>query len=341
MPRNSPTSPARRARHRRRAQYQRRRAVYRRRRAACLLVFAALVGGIIALQADNLAFLGTQGPEGASRLTSASRSWEPVPNALDDAELAGASQEALAEPLNVLILGVDKRPGSKVEGTGTRSDTITLVQAVPGTGQIKLLSIPRDLLVEIEPGVEDKINAAYAYGGVQQAREVVERFTGIAVDNYAVIDFGGFRDTIEAMGGVEMDVEDEIPPKYGIKDGLQTLNGAQALFYARWRGTPEADLGRIERQQRLVAALRNEALNWDTVTKLPQVVKAINENVKTDMDVWEAISLGRVLVRDGSDDEVMSVRLEGSPETLPDRNEVLVPNEGANEAILRQFRGHL
>ena len=238
----------------------------------------------------------------------------------------------------MLILGVDKRPGSKVEGTGSRSDTIMLVQAVPGAAQIKLLSIPRDLLVEIEPGMEDKINAAYAYGGVQQAREAVESYTGLTVDNYVVIDFGGFRNIIDAMGGVEMDVEDEIPPKYGIKDGLQTLNGAQALFYARWRGTPEADLGRIERQQRLIAALRSEALKWDTVTKLPQIIKAINENVKTDMDVWEAISLGRVLGRDGSDAEFTSGRLEGTPKTLLDGSEVLVPDEAANEAVLRQFR---
>jgi polyisoprenyl-teichoic acid--peptidoglycan teichoic acid transferase len=316
----------------------RRRAVYRRRRAACLLVFTAFVAGIIAMRAEDPAFLSTQGPEGASRLASTSRSWEPIPNALDDAQLAGASETALAEPLNVLILGVDKRPGSKVEGTGSRSDTIMLVQAVPGAAQIKLLSIPRDLLVEIEPGMEDKINAAYAYGGVQQAREVVESYTGLTVDNYVVIDFGGFRNIIDAMGGVEMDVEDEIPPKYGIKDGLQTLNGAQALFYARWRGTPEADLGRIERQQRLIAALRSEALKWDTVTKLPQIIKAINENVKSDMDVWEAISLGRVLVRDGSDAEFTSGRLEGTPKTLLDGNEVLVPDEAANEVVLRQFR---
>jgi LCP family protein required for cell wall assembly len=294
----------------------------------------------MAMRAESIAFLGTQGPEDTSGPTSTFRSREPAPNTLDDAQLAGASEEAFAEPLNVLILGVDKRPGSEVEGTGTRSDTIMLVQAVPGTGEIKLLSIPRDLLVEIEPDMEGKINAAYAYGGVQQVREVVESLTGIAVDNYVVIDFGGFRNAIDAMGGVEMDVEDEIPPKYGIKDGLQTLNGAQALFYARWRGTPEADLGRIERQQRLVAALRNEALTWDTVAKLPRVVKAINESVETDVDVWEAISLGRVLVRDGSDAEIRSVQLEGTPETLPDGNEVLVPDEAANEAILRQFRDH-
>ena len=249
--------------------------------------------------------------------------------------LLGGAQEVPDGPLNVLVLGVDERPGSDVEGS--RTDTILLVQVVPETGEVKLLSVPRDLLVEIEPGVEDRINAAYSYGGIEETMGALQGYAQVPIDHYAVVDFEGFRDVINAMGGVEIDVEDEIPPKYGIKDGLQTLNGAQALFYARYRKTNGGDLDRIERQQRLIAALRSEALRWDTATKLPQVARVMNRNVQTNLSFEEALPVGKLLVS-RRHAQMTSAHLEGTPKTLENGNEVLVPDQEANEAILAQFR---
>ncbi len=250
------------------------------------------------------------------------------------------SGEGDGGPVNVLVLGVDRRPADSplTQVVGSRSDTIMLVRIYPRSGEVGLLSIPRDLLVEVEPGVQDRINAAYSYGGVDQAREVVESVTGIPVDRYAIVDFEGFSDTIDAVGGVEVDVEDEIPPRYGIEDGLQTLNGEQALFYARWRGTSRGDLDRIEHQQRLIAALRSKALDWDTVTKLPEVMKIMEANVETDLGFREALSLGRVLIDRGRNAPMTCVQLEGTPDILPSGAQVLIPREGANEAILKEFR---
>jgi polyisoprenyl-teichoic acid--peptidoglycan teichoic acid transferase len=252
----------------------------------------------------------------------------------------GRSPEVSDVPLTVLVLGLDRRPPGSREPqvAGTRSDMMMLVRVVPGTGEIKLLSIPRDLLVEVEPGVEDRINAAYSHGGVEQAGEVVEGLTGIPIDRYAIVDFEGFSDVVDAMGGVEVDVEDEIPPKHGIEDGLQILNGEQALFYTRWRGTPGGDLDRIEHQQQLVAALRSKALNWDTVTKLPEIMEVMDENVETNLGYQEALSLGRVLISRGRNAQMTSVQLKGTPGTLPGGTQVLVPNDAANEATLEEFR---
>jgi LCP family protein required for cell wall assembly len=252
----------------------------------------------------------------------------------------GGSRGGYGGPVNVLVLGVDERPADSREPqvVGSRSDTIMLVRIYPRSGEVGLLSIPRDLLVEVEPGVQDRINAAYSYGGIDQAREVVESVTGIPVDRYAIVDFEGFSDTIDAMGGVEVDVEDKIPPKYGIRDGPQTLNGEQALFYARWRGTSRGDLDRIEHQQQLIAALRSKALEWDTVTRLPEVMEIMEENVETDLGFREALSLGRVLIDRGRNARMTSVQLEGTPDILPSGAQVLVPREGANEAILEEFR---
>jgi LCP family protein required for cell wall assembly len=249
--------------------------------------------------------------------------------------LLGGAQEVPDGPLNVLVLGVDERPGSEVEGS--RTDTIMLVQVVPETGDVKLLSVPRDLLVEIEPGEEDRINAAYSYGGIEETMGALQGYAQVPIEHYAVVDFEGFRDVINAMGGVEMDVEDEIPSKYGIKDGIQTLNGAQALFYARYRGTAGGDMDRIRHQQRLIAALRSKAFGWDTVTKLPHIARVMNRNVETNLAFDEALSLGRLLIsREHA--QMTASQLKGTPKTLPNGEEVLVPDQEANEAILAQFR---
>jgi polyisoprenyl-teichoic acid--peptidoglycan teichoic acid transferase len=249
--------------------------------------------------------------------------------------LLGGAQEVPDGPLNVLVLGVDERPGSEVEGS--RTDTIMLVQVVPETGDVKLLSVPRDLLVEIEPGEEDRINAAYSYGGIEETMGALQGYAQVPIEHYAVVDFEGFRDVINAMGGVEMDVEDEIPSKYGIKDGIQTLNGAQALFYARYRGTAGGDMDRIRHQQRLIAALRSKAFGWDTVAKLPHIARVMNRNVETNLAFDEALSLGRLLIsREHA--QMTASQLKGTPKTLPNGEEVLVPDQEANEAILAQFR---
>jgi LCP family protein required for cell wall assembly len=219
-----------------------------------------------------------------------------------------------------------------------------LVRVSPQTGQIKLLSVPRDLLVEVKPGVEDRINTAYLYGGTRRATAVMEDLTDVTIDRYAVVDFGGFEDGVDTLGGVTLEVEE--PIRVGIDGrrvyvapGRQELDGLEALAYARYRGTACGDLDRIRRQQRLVGALREQALGWNTITKLPAVVKVMHENVDTNLGIEQAISLGRTLVERGKSGGVRSYQLEGNPETLPNGNAVLIPNERANERILENFRG--
>jgi LCP family protein required for cell wall assembly len=253
----------------------------------------------------------------------------------DESELPKSTS---SDPLDVLVLGVDKSAGP--EGAGSsRSDTMMLVRVTPATGEVKLLSVPRDLYVEIEPGMNDKINSAYAYGGVDQARDVMERLTGVTVDNYVIVEFKGFQEVIDAIGGVKVDVgHDVFPEKWHMGEGVQRLGGRKALFYARYRGTSGSDLDRMERQRQLVAALRSKALQWNIVKKLPATMKVMNENVQTDLDLDGAVALGQVLIRRGKHAEVTSEQLEGTPKTLPDGNEVLIPDDKANELILEKFQ---
>lgn len=257
--------------------------------------------------------------------------------ASEDPDQPAPPEPASGEPLNVLILGVDRRPS---EGAGSgRSDTIMLAQVSPGSGRIELLSVPRDLFVTIEPGVEDRINTAYAYGGVEQTKAVMEGLTGVPIDAHAIIDFRGFEDVIEAVDGVTVDVgSGQFPEKWYMGEGMETLNGRKALFYARYRGTPGGDIDRIERQQKLLAALRAEILQWNTVTKLPTMLKIANDNVDTDLGLGQAFSLGRALILRGGEGDLETVQLKGHPTTLPSGAQVLIPDYEANHAILQDFQ---
>jgi polyisoprenyl-teichoic acid--peptidoglycan teichoic acid transferase len=276
----------------------------------------------------------------ASRDPTPKKQDKPAPKAdqtkkKDESELPKSTS---SEPLDVLVLGVDKSAGPEGEGS-SRSDTMMLVRVTPATGEVKLLSVPRDLYVEIEPGMKDKINSAYAYGGVDQARSVMEGLTGITVDNYVIVDFQGFQEVINAIGGVKVDVgHDVFPEKWHMGEGVQRLGGRKALFYARYRGTPRADLDRIDHQQKLLAALRRQAFRWNTVTKMPAILKTTNENVDTDLGIWQAVPLARALILHGRDGDLTSSELQGYPTTLDDGTQVLVPEDDANEAILKDFR---
>jgi LCP family protein required for cell wall assembly len=206
-----------------------------------------------------------------------------------------------------------------------------------------LLSVPRDLLVEEQPGVKDRINAAYLDGGTRRAMAVMEDLTGITIDHHAIVDFEGFQDVIDAMGGVTLKVGNPIRigidgQRVYIPPGRQELDGLEALAYARYRGTACGDLDRIRRQQRLIAALREQALEWNTITKLPGIVRVMYENVETDLGFVQAISLGRALVGHSEGGRMRSYQLKGEPEILPNGDAVLVPNEQVNERILEKFR---
>ena len=271
----------------------------------------------------------------------ASRSSEPIHDPADKPAPEDPPKVA-EESLVVLVLGVDRRP-SAGEGSVSHSDTMMLVRVSPRSGQVQTLSVPRDLLVEVEPGVEDRINTAYLYGGTQRAMAAMEDLTGVSVDRHAIVDFGGFEDAIDALGGVTLKVEQ--PIRLGIEGrrvyipaGRQELDGLEALAYARYRGSACGDLDRIRRQQRLIAALREQALGWNTITKLPGIVKVVHDNVDTNLGIVQAISLGRTLVGRGGKGGMRSYQLRGKREILPNGDQVLVPDERANERILEKFR---
>ncbi|MDO5533855.1 MAG: LCP family protein, partial [Propionibacteriaceae bacterium] len=181
-----------------------------------------------------------------------------------------------------LLAGSDSREGLSQEeqerlGTGNdagrRTDTIMLLY-VPPTGRAALVSIPRDSYVAIPGHGRNKINAAYAFGGPALLAETVEQNTGLRVDGFAEIGFGGFSGVVDAIGGIEMCPEMAIkdpPSNLDIPAGCQMMDGPTALGYVRMRKVdPQGDLGRAERQRAMIAALAKKAISPMTLLIPPR-----------------------------------------------------------------------
>lgn len=172
---------------------------------------------------------------------------------------------------NWLLVGSDSRDGLDADrqaelGTGDtagrRTDTVMLVHIPQSGGKPTMVSLPRDSYVTIPGRGKDKLNSAFAYGGPQLLAQTVEASTGVRVDHYAEIGLGGFADMTDAIGGVDVCVEEPMQdPKANldVQAGCQELTGPQALGYVRTRASARGDLDRVERQREFLAALTEKA----------------------------------------------------------------------------------
>jgi LCP family protein required for cell wall assembly len=193
-------------------------------------------------------------------------------------DAAPSGQRPADQPGKTYVLvGSDSRAGlSKAEqkrlGTGStagqRTDTIMLVYLPPG-GKPALVSIPRDSYVDIPRRGNNRINAAYAFGGPELLVQTVEQNTGLRIDGYMEIGFGGFVNVIEALGGIRMCLPSAIKDRDSHLDlpkGCQSLSGTEALGYVRMRkADPRGDFGRVERQREMLAAVADKAASPATV----------------------------------------------------------------------------
>lgn len=172
-----------------------------------------------------------------------------------------------------LLVGSDSREGLSREeqsrlGTGQtegkRTDTMLLL-FIPSSGQPALVSLPRDSYVEIPGQGRNKLNAAYSIGGPTLLTSTVEQATGLHIDEYVEVGFGGFVNIIDALGGIEMCLDEPIQDRDSHLDlpaGCQLMDGPTALGYVRMRkADPRGDLGRIERQREMIAAIAKKAIN--------------------------------------------------------------------------------
>ena len=270
------------------------------------------------------------------------------------AQLAKRDRSLLSEPTTMLVIGTDggRAPG---RGDANRSDSLMLVHLDPETQRISYLSIPRDLQVEV-PGVgTSKINAANQIGGPALTLATVKTLTGLPIDHVVVVDFDGFRELIDAIGGIEVDVPKRIlsnpfdcPYKparcrewegWRFDKGTQHMDGQRALVYSRIRTNQldpsDTDISRGTRQQAVASAVGDEIASFGTFLRLPFMGDELAAPLATDLSAWELAQLGWVRFRSGG--RSVRCRLGGEPSSLGGES-VLLGSED-NVAVISMWLG--
>jgi len=221
--------------------------------------------------------------------------------------------------MNLLVLGSDRRPDEEAEAA--RSDTIILVHVDPDNDYLSMLSLPRDLRVNVPGYGLNKLNFAFHVGGPALTIQTIEQVTGVDINHYLEVSFDAFRDITDSLGGVYVDVDQRYyndNPNFELiklSPGYQLLHGADALDFVRYRHDLNLDFGRMERQQAFLTAMREQAMGWDLPIKLPGLVSSLFDNVATDLDANEVIKLAYWTVKlDGN--RMRRVALTGSAEEV-------------------------
>ncbi len=218
-------------------------------------------------------------------------------NAVTTSEIESilAPIESPQEPVTVLLLGTD----SQDEDDRGRADSIMLVHLDPQKAEGSLLSVPRDTLIDIPGHGEDKVNAAYAYGGEELMLKTVSQFLDTDINHFVTLDFNGFIQLIDALGGLEVMIERPMDdPKSGtfFSAGVHNLTGEQALAYTRDRSTELGDIGRIQRQQEVFRALLDQKLDVRYLSNIPHYFNILAENTKTDLDIMTILRYSKAVL---------------------------------------------
>ncbi len=252
------------------------------------------------------------------------------------------------QPANALVIGYDKRAG-EAKGAPSRSDTLMLVRADPDAKTISMLPFPRDLQVEIHcPGqlpYTDRINAAYSQCGPQGTLQTVKALTGLPVNYLITVNFRGFRQLVDKLGGIWMDVDRRYyngqggPYGYAtinLQPGYQKLTGYKALDFVRFRHT-DSDIHRNARQQQFVRALREQIQSNFSALRLPRVIKVLTSNVEVAQGGGKNVDPGTVLeyallAYGLPNGHIFQSKIEG----LEGVNELTASSEAVSSAV-RQF----
>jgi LCP family protein required for cell wall assembly len=266
------------------------------------------------------------------------------------AALARHDGSLLSDPATILVIGTDggKAPG---RGDAKRSDSLLLLRTDPGTHRLSYLSIPRDLRVEIPGYGTSKINAANQFGGPALTIRTVRELTGLPVHHVVVVDFDGFRELIDALGGIEVNVPKPIlsnkfdcPYKparcrtwegWRFAKGTQRMDGRRALVYSRIRTNrldpSDTDVSRGGRQQAVAEAVGDEIASFGTFLRLPFAGDSLAAPLATDLSAGELMQLGWVRFRADSS-KSLHCRLGGDPATIGGES-VLIGSEGNVDVI--------
>lgn len=234
---------------------------------------------------------------------------------------ASPGQMVVENKMTLMIMGVDRR----ADDAG-RSDTLMVATVDPEKKAAAIMSIPRDTRVKIRGHGYDKINHAYAFGGHTLSQESVEDLIGVPIDYYVLIDIHAFERIIDAIGGIELNVEkrmyyedpwdDDGGLVIDLRPGSQHMDGKTAIQYVRYRDE-EGDIGRIARQQKFMKAVMDKMASPSILTKLPSIVQEVSAAIETDMSVSKMLSLIGVL-KEAKEKGLNAEMVPGKPAYISD-----------------------
>ncbi|MCC5803199.1 polyisoprenyl-teichoic acid--peptidoglycan teichoic acid transferase TagU [Rossellomorea vietnamensis] len=232
------------------------------------------------------------------------------------------------EPFSVLLLGVDERENDK-----GRSDSMIVLTVNPNKKSVKMISIPRDTLTDIVGhGTRDKINHAYAFGGVEMSMDTVEGLLDIPIDYYVKVNMDGFKDIVDAVGGVTVNNDLNFSSGgYTFKEGQLTLNGKEALAFSRMRHEdPRGDFGRQLRQREIIQAVINEGASVSSLWNFDDIFDALGNNVKTNLKFEEMVDIQKHYKSASKDIQQIQIKT-GSGTKIDGIYYYVIPDEELNE----------
>lgn len=247
--------------------------------------------------------------------------------------------------LNILCLGVDYNHDSKgiQYSKGARSDALIVLSLEADTKKVSALSIPRDLRVEISDAYgQDKINAAFSYGGARLSRQVVAKLLQVPIDYVMVVKVDAARELVDALGGLQVRVEKNMDydDNWGnlhihLKKGMQRLNGRQVVGYCRFRHDEESDFGRMRRQQQVIRTVSQRLHDDVSPETLERLVRIVRRNVSGDLSYTRMLTLARLFRGlDKSKVKTQSLVVQDDPDSFD-----LLPVPEQNQRQIRDIFG--
>lgn len=215
--------------------------------------------------------------------------------------VAALQEEKLEERINILLLGVDEGDSEAAADEPKRTDAMVLLSVDPQKEMVATLSLPRDTKVVL-PGHRDpeKLNAAYAFGGVVNAKHTVSRLLGVNVHYYAKADWQGFIKLVDMIGGVDIYVDRDMyyEDPYAnlvidIKKGSQHMDGETAGKYVRFRADELGDIGRVQRQQKFLRAAGSQFFTLGNLTNIGTIMATMEDYVETDLNTMVMLKILR------------------------------------------------
>jgi len=268
------------------------------------------------------------------------------PNSLADLWQAGFRYR-VERPVNLLVMGIDEVPNAPADSTARfsgRTDTLLLVRVNPDEQKTSILSVPRDTRVEIPDIGINKINHANVVGGPELvARTIAHNLGPIAIDRYVRINTGAFRELVDLVGGRDVFVPKRMVYQdrtqgltINLQPGWQTLNGDQAEQFARFRQDAQGDIGRVQRQQMLLKALRQRLTSPTVIPQLPQAIRIVQRHVDTNLTLEEMLALANFVLT-LEPDQLQMVMLPGHFSNGDYRASYWIPDLQASAKVMDEF----